>query len=174
MAVTPLSFGILLLIGRTNEENANSELCTFGGVTNQEGATPGRSDSQSGGRRHTLRVPEHSNPWNGLSTHFSNPRIVQSLKRPTLEEKCLLPIGYKIVIPDANLYHNLSGGLVVQSEVSQARSHPGYPQQRWVNADANSAYVMVQYLHIHGDLRVKGADLLSSGVQVGTYCAEGT
>jgi len=30
MAVTPRLFGILLLIGETNEENANNELCTFG------------------------------------------------------------------------------------------------------------------------------------------------
>jgi len=30
MAVTPRSFGILLLVAATNEENASSELVTFG------------------------------------------------------------------------------------------------------------------------------------------------
>jgi len=39
-------------------------------------------------------------PWDRLSTHFPNPRVVRTLKRPAVEEKYLFPAEYKFVIPD--------------------------------------------------------------------------
>ncbi|KAJ8428851.1 hypothetical protein Cgig2_003399 [Carnegiea gigantea] len=41
-------------------------------------------------------APERSNLQDGLSTHFSNPKVVLSLKRLALE-KYLLPAGYKFI-----------------------------------------------------------------------------
>ena len=46
-------------------------------------------------------APKCSNPQDGLSTHFPNPRVVGTLKRPTLEEKYLLLAGYRFIIPKA-------------------------------------------------------------------------
>ena len=43
---------------------------------------------------------EHSDPWDALSTHFPNPKVLRSLKRTTLQEKYFLPMGYEFVIPD--------------------------------------------------------------------------
>ena len=75
-----------------------------------------------------LGAPKHSGPWDGLSMHFPNPKIVGYLKTPTLEGKYLLLIGCEIVIPNADatinkapwLYRNISGDLVVRYEVPSA------------------------------------------------------
>ncbi|KAJ8424806.1 hypothetical protein Cgig2_025390 [Carnegiea gigantea] len=47
-------------------------------------------------------APEHSNIQDGPSTHFPNPKVVASLKRMALEEKYLLPLGYKFIIHDVD------------------------------------------------------------------------
>ncbi|KAJ8425245.1 hypothetical protein Cgig2_015852 [Carnegiea gigantea] len=47
-------------------------------------------------------APARSDPQDGLSTYFSNPKVILSLKRQVLEEKYLLPTGYKFIIPDAD------------------------------------------------------------------------
>ena len=47
-------------------------------------------------------APEHSDPQDAPSTHFPNPRVLLILKRPTLEEKYLLFLRYKFIIPDGD------------------------------------------------------------------------
>lgn len=47
-------------------------------------------------------APARSDTQDGLITHFPNPKVVASLKRSALEEKYLLPAGYKFIIPDTN------------------------------------------------------------------------
>jgi len=42
------------------------------------------------------------NPQHGPSIHFLNPKVVGTLKRLALEEKYLLPTGYKFIIPDGD------------------------------------------------------------------------
>ncbi|KAJ8429036.1 LOW QUALITY PROTEIN: hypothetical protein Cgig2_016941 [Carnegiea gigantea] len=43
-----------------------------------------------------------SDPQDGPSTHFSNPKATLSLKRTSLKKKYLLSAGYSFVIPDAD------------------------------------------------------------------------
>ena len=45
-------------------------------------------------------------PKDGPSTHFPNPRVRRTINRPTLEEKYLLPTGYKFIIPDPDAIVN--------------------------------------------------------------------
>ncbi|KAJ8432678.1 hypothetical protein Cgig2_034004 [Carnegiea gigantea] len=52
------------------------------------------------------RAPEHSNLGDGPSMHFPNPKIVRSLKRPTLDEEYILHVIYKFVIPNPNAMVN--------------------------------------------------------------------
>ena len=49
-----------------------------------------------------LGAPTHSDPHDGLSSHFSDPKVVPTLKRTALEKQYLLPAGYTFVIPQAN------------------------------------------------------------------------
>ncbi|KAJ8426002.1 hypothetical protein Cgig2_006252 [Carnegiea gigantea] len=53
-----------------------------------------------------LGVPERSDPWDGPSSHFRNPRTVRFLKRQALEEKYLLLVGCKFVLLDADAMVN--------------------------------------------------------------------
>ena len=46
------------------------------------------------------------NPQDELNIHFPNPKAVGTLKRLTLEEKYLLPVGYRFIIPDADATAN--------------------------------------------------------------------
>ncbi|KAJ8435863.1 hypothetical protein Cgig2_028571 [Carnegiea gigantea] len=47
-------------------------------------------------------APERSDMQHRPSTHFPNPKVMASLKRPELGEKYLLPTGYRFIIPEAN------------------------------------------------------------------------
>jgi len=49
-----------------------------------------------------LGAPEYSDTQDRLSTHFPDPKVVASLNRHMLEEKYLLPMGYKFIIPEAD------------------------------------------------------------------------
>jgi len=49
-----------------------------------------------------LGAPSRSDLQDRPSTHFPNPRVMCTLKRPVLEKKYLLPTGYKFIIPDPN------------------------------------------------------------------------
>ena len=40
-----------------------------------------------------------SNPQDGLTSHFPDPKVVLTFKRTSLEIEYLLPAGYNIVIP---------------------------------------------------------------------------
>ena len=51
---------------------------------------------------------EHSDVQDGTSTHFPNLKVMASLKRLVLEEKYLLPVGYKFIIPDVDATLNKS------------------------------------------------------------------
>ena len=46
------------------------------------------------------------NPQDGSSTYFPNPKVMSILKRSSLEEKYLLSVGYRFVIPNANAIVN--------------------------------------------------------------------
>jgi len=50
----------------------------------------------------------HSNLQDGPDTHFPNPKVMASLKEPALEDKYLLPTGYKFVLPEADATINKS------------------------------------------------------------------
>ena len=43
-------------------------------------------------------APSRSDPQDRPSTHLPNLRVMRTLKRPTLEDKYLLPAGYKLII----------------------------------------------------------------------------
>jgi len=49
-----------------------------------------------------------SDPQDGPSTHFPNPKVMGILKRSSLEEKYLLPARYKFVSSDADAAINKS------------------------------------------------------------------
>ena len=51
-------------------------------------------------------TPMRSDLQDELSTHFPNPKVALTLKRPTLEEKYLLPAEYKFIIPDPDATGN--------------------------------------------------------------------
>lgn len=53
-------------------------------------------------RRFSQGLPHRSDPQDGQTTYFPNPKVVLSLKRLTLEEKYLLHAGYKFIIPDTD------------------------------------------------------------------------
>jgi len=48
------------------------------------------------------RSPSAPNLRDGPSIHFPNPKVARSLKRLAVEEKYLLPAGYKFVILNTN------------------------------------------------------------------------
>ena len=48
------------------------------------------------------RDPACSDPFDGPSTHFPNPKVTPSLKRTALEKKYLMPARYSFVIPEVN------------------------------------------------------------------------
>ncbi|KAJ8434594.1 hypothetical protein Cgig2_025020 [Carnegiea gigantea] len=48
------------------------------------------------------RASTSSDIQDGPSTNFPNLKVMASLKRPTLEEKYLLPAGYKFIIPEVD------------------------------------------------------------------------
>jgi len=67
-------------------------------------------------------APTCSDPRDGPSTYFPNPRVMRTLKKLALEEKYVLPVRYKFVISglDATInklpvYSDLSGGPLLQS-----------------------------------------------------------
>ncbi|KAJ8434678.1 hypothetical protein Cgig2_024750 [Carnegiea gigantea] len=43
-----------------------------------------------------------TDPQDRLSTYFFNPKVVLSLKRLALDEKYLIPVGYKLIVPDVD------------------------------------------------------------------------
>ena len=51
-------------------------------------------------------APSRSDPQDGTSTHFPNPKVTPFLGRTTLEKKYLLPVGYSFVIPEADAMVN--------------------------------------------------------------------
>ncbi|KAJ8439983.1 hypothetical protein Cgig2_008366 [Carnegiea gigantea] len=53
-----------------------------------------------------LSAPDCYDPLDGPTTHFPNPKVVRSLKRPALEGRCLLPAGYKFTTLDADVTVN--------------------------------------------------------------------
>ena len=44
-------------------------------------------------------APSHSDPLDGLGTHFLILKVISSLKRTALKKKYLLSAGYSFVIP---------------------------------------------------------------------------
>ena len=57
-------------------------------------------------KTHFPGEPERSDPRDGPSMHFPNPKVVRILKRPALEEKYLIAAGSKFVIPDLDAMVN--------------------------------------------------------------------
>lgn len=87
-----------------------SESSEEGSTASESAESSGRARGGAAGRAVGVEAegtvfpgaPARSDPGDGPSTHFPNPRLIAGFKRSELERKYQLPAGYRFVFPEAD------------------------------------------------------------------------